>query len=288
MKFIFLTDTHIGGKNLTGFQMQPRYPERLAELLTALDKLVRKEGVELVIHGGDMTDDGTPEQIRDAVRLFRKHLSAPVILALGNHDSCQKDCANIWLENGPGFFPGGSCDTTIVCDGVRLDILGLHWGREEQSWTLSEGQHIHITPEQWERLRGGEQNLPRIIAMHAQIRGAMPEKTGMETPLLVPENNFAETGDALIAEFHPALIISGHNHLNLLDEINGTAAVSASSFVEAPFECKLIEFSNGKLSMRTVSLADELDFKGEYWEDRRFVQAAEKERSFEKNIQAEK
>lgn len=280
MKFIFITDTHLGGKNLSGFQMQPRYTEHNAELLTALDKVVRREAAELVIHGGDMTDDGTPEQIHEAAFLYRKHLSAPVVLALGNHDCRPKECAKVWLEYGAGFFPAGTCDTTIICDGLRIDVLSLHWGKEEQTWTQEDGQFIHLAPEQWERLRNGDQTLPRIIVMHAQIRPGVPEKTGLDHPVLVPENNFAATGDALIAEFHPLMILSGHNHLNLRDDINGTFAVSASSLAETPFECKLVEYRNGKLSMETLSLADELDFKGEYWEHQRFVQGLPEERCF--------
>ena len=288
MKFIFLTDTHWGGKELEGFQMQPRYTARAAGFLTALDKVVRKEAVELVIHGGDMTDDGTPEQIAEAALLCRKHLSAPVVLALGNHDCRARECGKLWLKYGAGFFPAGTCDTTIICDGVRIDVLSIYWGRDGHAWQPSDGQFIRLAPEHWARLRSGEQNLPRIIAMHAQIRGAMPEKTGRDAPLLVPENNFAETGDALIKEFHPILILSGHNHLNLLDEIDGTMAATASSLSETPFECKIVEYSSGKLSMRTVSLADELDFKGEYWEQQRFVQATPEERNFEKTVKTEK
>ena len=65
MKLAFITDTHFGGKNLTGFQMQPRYVEHGVELCTALGELIRQENVDMLIHCGDISDDGTVEQIKN-------------------------------------------------------------------------------------------------------------------------------------------------------------------------------------------------------------------------------
>ena len=280
MKFMFITDSHWGGRDEEGFQMQPRYPEHTTEILQALDRVIRREAVELVIHGGDITDDGTAEQICQVAKMYREHLSAPVILATGNHDTQQPDCDDLWLRYAPGFFPANTMDTTLVCDGLRLDILSLHWGTDKRSWSKDAGQKIQLAPGHLERLRSGRQDLPRIIVMHAQIRPILPEKTHFDEPFLVPENNFSAVGDALIAEFHPAMILSGHNHLNLLDPIDGTMAVSGSSLVETPFEYKLVEFTNGVLSMQTRSLAEEINFPHNYWQHQQFVQGSEAERSF--------
>ena len=98
---------------------------------------------------------------------------------------------------------------------------------------------------------------------------------------MVPENNFAATGRALIEEFHPALVLSGHIHINLLDKINGTYAAAVSSTAETPFECKVVEITEEKVTMRTVPLAPELGFEPEYWEERKYVQGNKSIREFE-------
>ena len=282
MKFIFISDTHFGGKDLSGFQMQPRYVEHGREIFSAIDRLVRQENADMVISGGDLTDNGSAEEIRMVVELAKQHLSVPLYLALGNHDCMQSDCTSVWLENAPEFFPDGKVDTTIIRDGVRIDILSLLWGKNDRTWRHEDGQFIRLSEEHYELLRSGEQNLPRILVMHCQLAPARPDRTGLEEDLMEPENNFAATGKALIEEFHPELVLSGHIHINLLDEISGSFAAAVSSTAETPFDCKVVEITKEKLHMRTISLAPELGFVPEYWEHRKYVQGDEKIREFEK------
>lgn len=280
MKFIFISDTHFGGKDLSGFQMQPRYVEHGREIFAAIDRLVRQENADMVISGGDLTDNGSVEEISMVVELAKENLSVPLYLALGNHDCMQEDCTGVWLKNAPEFFPDGKVDTTIIRDGVRIDILSLLWGRE-RTWRHEDGQLIRLSEEHYELLRSGEQNLPRILVMHCQLAPARPEQTGLEEDLMVPENNFAAAGKALINEFHPKLVLSGHIHINLLDQIDGTFAAAVSSTAETPFDCKVVEITEKKVTMRTVPLVPELGFEPEYWEERKYVQGDKNIREFE-------
>ena len=282
MKIIFLTDTHFGGKNLTGFQMQPRYVENFEQIISALDRLAERECADLVIHGGDITENGNAEEIRIASGVVKKLLHVPLVLALGNHDCIQEDCEKLWLTGAPEFFPQGTLDTTLAVDGVRIDVLSLYWGRNGLRWDMGEGQFIRTAAHHLELLRSGRNDCPRIIAMHSQIRPARKEMTGLEMDLHGPENNFSAAADALIREFSPELILSGHIHMNLLEQIGETMAAAAASAAETPFECKVVEIASGKISMRTVPLAPELGFEPEYREESRYVQGCEAIRNFEK------
>lgn len=281
MKFIFISDTHFGGKDLTGFQMQPRYVEHHREIICALDRLAKSENAEFVIHGGDLTDDGSADEIKMVSEQFKKYLSVPLILALGNHDCMQDDCEKLWLNGAPEFFPGGTPDTTIIRDGVRLDVLSLFWGKSDRKWRHEDGQIIRLSEEQYALLRSGRQDLPRVLAMHCQLRPAWKERTGLPEDLMVPENDFAAAGDALIKEFSPVLTLSGHIHINLLDKIGDTFAAAVASTSETPFDCKVVEITPGKAAMRTVSLAPELGFTPQYREQNRYVQGDESIRNFE-------
>lgn len=53
----FVSDTHFGGKELTGFQMQPQYVEHEHELCHTLGKMISKENIDLLIHGGEMCEE---------------------------------------------------------------------------------------------------------------------------------------------------------------------------------------------------------------------------------------
>ena len=284
MKIAFISDTHFGGKELTGFQMQPRYVEHEHELCSALGEMIRKEKIDLLIHGGDMCEEGDAGQIRMVSELFGKYVKIPMVMALGNHDCLQPDCGNLWLTNAPNFFPQNSLDTTFIYDNFRIDILSLHWGYDGLQWKIPDGQKTHMTEEQWTRLRSGRQDLPRIIAMHSQLRAAMPERTGLDEPRMVPANNFAAVGDALIKEFSPVLILSGHSHINLQDRLEDTAAVVVSSFSETPFDCKIVEITDEKITMKTVSLVDTVDFKAEFNKENLFVMGDASVREFSKEL----
>ena len=278
MKILFIADTHFGGKNLSGFQQQPRYPEQIEELLSALDKVIKEEAIELVIHGGDLTDNSTPIEITRSVQMYQRYISCPVILALGNHDCMDKDCAKNWLQYGSYFFPSNALDTTIVYDNIRIDVLSIPWGEKEYYW--KERLLPHITEDQLDRLSQGQQDIPRIIVMHPTIRAVNKEYVPENTTIHLPCNNFDKVGDYLIEKFNPVMILGGHSHINQLDQINDTMAITASSLVETPFECKVIEITKDKVAMQTISLQDKLAFTGNYNHKDKYVQGTKKEREF--------
>ena len=91
---------------------------------------------------------------------------------------------------------------------------------------------------------------------------------------------FAAVGDALVKKFSPVLILSGHSHINLQDRLEDTAAVVVSSFSETPFDCKIVEIIDEKITMKTVSLVDTVDFKAEIDKENLFVMRDASVRSF--------
>lgn len=281
MKILFITDTHFGGKDLTGYHQQPRYPEQIEELLFNLDAIVREESVNLIIHGGDLTDNATPLEINRSAKMYSKHLSCPVFLALGNHDCLVEDCCERFLQYGSYFFPTNSCDSTLVFDDVRIDILSINWAPNSKYWKLEDGALPSLSEEHLTRLSSGNQDLPRVIVLHSNIRPKEILKDNISTLTHHPNNDFDKIGDMLIEKFQPKLILTGHNHLNQLHKINNTIAISASSFVETPFECKVIDITKEKLSIKTIALADRLSFKGEYYPDKEYVQGTKAEREYE-------
>ena len=285
MKFIFISDTHFGGKNLCGYQLQPRYVENGDSLFAALGRLAKNENADFIIHGGDLTENSTASEIEYAVNLAKKHLDLPMYLALGNHDVMTENCDDLWLRYGGYFFPQNTLDTTFFADGIRFDILSLYLGENKRHWVRENGQLVHLAHEHWERLRSGEQNLARIIVMHYHARSAMPQDTGLDKPIIVPENNFSSQADEVIAEFKPVLLLGGHCHLNLFDTINNTAAFTVSAFAEAPFECKIIELENNKFKIKTVAVGSDCGFEYLYYPEKSYVQNRPDKRNFEINFE---
>ena len=272
LDFAVISDVHMTDEYLRRMVLE----SGLDDMANAVNK------PDALVIAGDMTDDGIESDYENLSKAFSGYDPAEnILLALGNHDCMQEDCTGVWLKNAPEFFPDGEVDTTIIRDGVRVDILSLLWGKNDRTWRHEDGQLIRLSEEHYELLRSGEQSLPRILVMHCQLAPARPEQTGLEEDLMEPENNFAAAGKALINEFHPKLVLSGHIHINLLDQIDGTFAAAVSSTAETPFDCKVVEITEEKVAMRTVPLAPELGFEPEYWEYRKYVQGDKNIREFE-------
>lgn len=279
MKFIFISDIHFSFPNDKGFHTQTKYTEQSHIIVNALGKAALDQQAEFIINAGDLINEGTVPEIREAVECCTA-LPVPFYTLLGNHDCMREDFEELWLEHGKKFFPEGTLERTFVRGGLRFDLLTNAWGSTSPVFSFADGWKTRLEEKQFARLRAGDQSLPRIIVFHAAIRGAYPRQTGLEKNIHDPLNGFDETGDRIIEEFHPLLIAGGHNHLNLLEKIKDTYAMTVSALCEAPFEYKLLEYSNGKLSMQTCSLTSYLPFRFEYDETKKYVQGDECDRSF--------
>ena len=279
MRFIIVADIHFGSANDSGFSMESKYTEQAPEILKVLGEAAVAHGAEFIIHAGDMITEGTEQEIRLAAECCRA-LPVPFYNILGNHDCRAENFAELWLKNAGFMFPEGGLDTTFTRGGLRFDLLSIGWGRDSSQWIPANGFITHLLPEHFSRLRAGEQDIPRIIVCHSQIRPAYPRQTGLPNNIHVPTNGFDKIGDAIVSEFHPLLICGGHNHLNVLERLGSTYAATVSSLTEAPFEYKLLDFKDNCLSMKTCPLGGRVTFAYDYDPLRKFAQGNPCDREF--------
>jgi len=279
MRFFIVADIHIGDGNNVGFSMQKKYTEQAPEIMQALNEAAREAEADFIISAGDMITSGSKEDMRAAAALCGM-LSVPMYHVLGNHDCLEPDFERLWLKNAPNLFPEGKLETTFVREGLRFDLLTNHWGKDTPCYMPNAGFFTRLEANQFERLRTGDQTLPRVMVFHSQIRPAYPAQTGLNENIHEPCNGFDEVGTALIKEFHPLMIVGGHNHLNVLEKIGPTYALTASALCEAPFEYKVVDWNGCTLSMRTDSLADKVRFPFEYDSAQRYVQGRREDREF--------
>lgn len=277
-RFIFLADTHLGA-NPMGYTQQPGYPERIGELIPALESLVRDVGgVDVILHGGDMVDTASARAISDAAALFPAAL--PVRLCLGNHDLSCDGALDLWMRHGARFFPGGEPDYTIAAPGCAVHVLTTHWSATPFLWKDTLDEHFLHGQLDWldEQVRRCGNDVQMLVT-HSPARGVPPDQTGLAEPLHPPTPAFQGTIDAILRR-HPQIrcVLGAHTHMNMNAVSGSIHRVTVSSFVETPFECKLFEVEQGKVSMTTVSLAGRLSFKAEYDAAKHYVQGREQDR----------
>lgn len=280
-RFVFLTDTHVGARPM-GYQQQPGHPERLPELLGALRARIAAEGgADFILHGGDLADSADEENIRAAVNALA-NLGIPVRLCLGNHDLTAPDALERWQKHARDLLPEERPEFSIATPDLVVHVVPNHWC--EQAYFWKDAQEERFSEDQLRWLRSElrrRPELPHILVTHSPVFGLPPEQTGRADPLHPPCLSF--TGTILrLADEHPQLrcVLGGHNHMNSRIERQGVQYVTASAFVETPFEAKLIEVSPPRMVMRTLRLGT-TEPPGEYRADRAFVQGRAVDREFD-------
>ena len=283
-RFVYLVDTHVGAAPME-FQMQQGYPERLPELLDALSEwMVIRGDVDFVLHGGDLVDRASDANIARAAELFR--LDVPMYLCLGNHDVTRPDSVDAWRDAAPEFFPDGSPSYAIETGDCVVHVLPNQWQQTPYSW--QDKQDPHFLGEQVAQLATGIATRPdatHLLATHSPVFGLPPEQTGKANPFHAPPQSFTTQVVDLMKQFPQVRCVLGaHNHMNMHVEEGGVDYVTVSAFVETPFEFKLFEVDGDSIAMSTVNLADRLDWRGEYNQDRAFVQGRPVDRGFARKV----
>jgi len=282
-RFVFLTDTHLGAVDGVGYIQQPRYADRLGELLSLLDSwIARQDGppIDFVLHGGDMLDTVNEANLASACRTF--DLSVPVYLALGNHDLTEPSSDAMWLSKAPGFFPGGRPAYSLSGPGWMLHVLPTQWCDIPYTWTSE--QRPHFLPEHLADLEVGLQAYPdraHLICTHGEVLPVPAAQIGRPEPDHPPLQSYHDAIADLVAR-HPQVraILGGHNHINTYGTVGEAHAVTASAFTETPFEIKVFDVQADHISMTTVSLLPLVSFRAGYNWDKTFVQGRRCDRTF--------
>src|SRR5699024_2708469 len=120
MRILHLSDTHLYADRTS------RHYDRIdttAALQGVLEHLQELDGIDLVAHSGDASEDGTTEsyhRLHDLLDPFAAGLGAPLVVAMGNHDS-SGDYAAV---HGPGDHGTTAQDRALdLPDGTRAITL---------------------------------------------------------------------------------------------------------------------------------------------------------------------
>jgi len=279
-KFLYIADTHLAA-NPMGYQQQTGYPERLSDILSALrEYLSANHDIDFILHGGDMIDTTTEDNIIAAANAF--HFEVPVYLCLGNHDLTTPDSVAQWSTLAPEFFANGTPDYTIISEDCVIHVVPNHWGDEPYYWKSA--QKPHFSSAQMERLSHDlsmKANLPHILLTHSPVYGLPVTQTGFSEPYHYPGDSFATDVNALAtAHDNMECVLGAHNHMNMHVSHDGVDFVTISALVETPFEFKLFEVGAQQIEMSTISLQPALAFDAEYDTTRSYVQGRAIDRSF--------
>jgi DNA repair exonuclease SbcCD nuclease subunit len=279
-KFIFISDTHLGA-NPMGYEQQKGYPDKINEIITTLSEYINKrQDIDFILHGGDMIDYTTKENIFAAADVF--NLPVPVYLCLGNHDLTTSEALDQWLKYAPQFFKNGKPDYTIDTLDCSIHISPNQWEEKPYYWSVKQSPHLlKYQKEFLSKDLNNKTDIPHILLTHSPVFGLPPGQTGLLESYHNPEENFSNEIKS-ISQKYPNLkcILGGHSHVNTCVDYENKMFITASSFVETPFEFKLFEVGKNNINMSTIGLSNEIPFNSEYNYDKTFVQGRNIDRQF--------
>lgn len=278
-KFLYLSDSHYGA-NPPGYQQQRAHPELLPAIVAALQNYIAEENIDFVLHGGDLIDSTSEENIAGSTRLFEA-LGVPVYLCLGNHDLTIPDALPQWLQLAPQFFPGGKPEYSLAGD-CMIHVVPNHWGQHSYYWEVRQDTSFDARQLEFlENALAANTDKPHILLTHSPVFGLPPQQTGLAEEMHPPTGSLPACIIELAAR-HPHLccVLGAHNHLNMCVEKHGTYFITSSALHEVPFEFKQIEVTPEAVTLSTISLADRINARAAYDFNKTFVQGRSIDRNF--------
>jgi len=282
-RMLYLTDTHLGAKE-GAWGQQPTCPHLVPAILRDLADWLRINPVDLVLHGGDLTDTGTIEQQEETLRIL-SDFPAPVRVCLGNHDLGMPDSLSNWLGACGDFFGPGrtdSADYVVDLGSAALIVVtncwqgggcepSFHWPEDSKLWSaLTDGQYRWIS-DQLDLLRPK----PVILALHAALYPLPPRLTGEQEPLQVPPGPYVGKIRSFLSDRPQVrLVLSGHCHASCRTPRNGCAYLTTAAFFEPPFQTRLITISDDAIDV-SVAYPICLDRYGPAIDEKRFWTAGQ-------------
>lgn len=206
MRILHLSDTHLYGDPAA------RHYGRIdttRALRGVLEHLAGLESVDLVVHTGDASEDGTVESYRllhELLDPFAARLGAPLAVAMGNHDV---PAAYAELA-GPGDHDPRYQDRAITtADGVRVVVLDS---------SVPGAGYGHLDPAQLDWLR---EVLARPAARGTVLAVHHPPLVAATRMLRALDlDGLDELGEALTGS-DVRVILSGHYHHEMTGDLAG-------------------------------------------------------------------
>ncbi|HSV72664.1 MAG TPA: metallophosphoesterase, partial [Chthonomonadales bacterium] len=199
--FLHITDTHVGAAGRE---------QALGHLAAAVGRMSPKPA--FVVNTGDLTDLGTPEQLRRYAELASA-LTVPSHAVPGSHDVRWSPTVKAGFEATVGprhrSFQHGGCHFVLLDSTIALSHRG-HIDRAQLRWLQGDLR----------RLRRGT---PVFVFVHHPV-GRMPRQIENEDELL-----------RILAPYRVAALFAGHGHADAAWTVNGIPVFMARGLHEGSY-----------------------------------------------------
>ncbi|NRA37145.1 MAG: metallophosphoesterase [Planctomycetes bacterium] len=288
-KFIHITDSHWGVDdekfNTVNYHLQQGYPDRAQDIIDAMCCYIEKENIDFIVHSGDITDDGSEQQIQLCKKLFA-NIPVPLYLCLGNHDLPDLQARDRWLDLAPEFFPSAAVDFTVISGDCHIHFVPNQWTAGSADYHWVDEQYANLCAEQMAFLRHAlaqQTDTYHFIVTHSPVHAIDEGQVGPAVGRHPSNEDFTNSFRQLSQEFpHLRAVIAGHSHHNMYVNEHDCHFVTTSALLESPFDCKIFTVDNAikSIDMYAHSLAADVQFETVYDHNINYAQGRMWDRSF--------
>lgn len=220
LKILFLTDLHYIGKAEHTCNVAIRQTHLAAKLLKEVFEQVPAEAYDVIVLGGDLTDNGNAAGAAEdllELKQIAKAQNKPVLVVRGNHDAPEELFQNMFADEMQPITAGGY-RLLGFSDCYRPGVPG------QRDWKQMEAMFAAAPPEQ-----------PVIVFQHSPIYPPVED----EYPYNLAE---AEQMMRFYEEHHVVLSVSGHLHCGMPPEQRGGVMyLTGAALCETPFYYAMIQ-----------------------------------------------
>jgi len=243
--FALITDTHVradGREDWMNRKMGEASAPEFARTLRSLSE----EGLDFVIHGGDMTENATRDQFALMAGILNDQ-SLPVFGCIGNHDRYLPTSRDDARELLGRYFPGGRLDYVFQKGPLRFVVLDVEIERpevqgEKQDWLRNTLAADRITP--------------TVFVWHyAPYNRAGVSSCGFRVP------DWSQLGketllDILRAAPNVFATLNGHDHWDEVNTVGGLTHIQNAAFVEWPNSYRVFRAYDDRLEWEVRQVAN--------------------------------
>jgi predicted MPP superfamily phosphohydrolase len=269
VKLIWLTDCHVqNGPAAEGqFCVQPLWSRKPDQLFSRLAETARD--ADAFLFTGDATHSGQRHEVAQFFALLSSVAAGrPVFIVLGNHDVIDLDTRDLFARTASNYDGFQLQERAYALRDVELILLNNYYLARDGSATPFWPHDVFPVPampdeqaESLDAILAADKNRPAILVVHCPTH-ALPGFQTDPDPFLVLGTHRYRDAVHKILDKHVRVraVLSGHVHFNSTSRYgNRRIHQTLASFIEYPFQVRVINIEGSSINSRMVALATDQD-----------------------------
>ena len=244
-QFALITDTHVRFEGREDWMNRKMGAASAPEFAVTLQALA-DEGIDFVIHGGDMTERALREEFALIAGILKAQ-PLPVYGCIGNHDrylvTSRPDARELLADH----FPGGELDYSFMRRPIRFVVLDV----EIEEPVMQERERMWLRD-----TLAADTTTPTVLVWHYA-----PYNRGGLSTCGFRMHDWSELGREAVLDIvreapHVFATLNGHDHWDEVNVRDGLVHIQNAAFVEWPNSYRVFRVYRDRMEWEVRQVAN--------------------------------